>query len=174
MTTTAAQQTQQGTADDPLLQWATFNLADEIYAVDVMQVKEVLTYAYTEIAPVPGSAHFIQGILNLRGNVITVVETRVLFGLPRTTPTSNARIVVMEFTDQVVGMVVDAVAEVIYLRQSQIERAPNVGTDESAKFIQGVSYHNDELIILLDLKKMIEEESNPISAATDSLLGDDD
>ncbi|MDH2435209.1 chemotaxis protein CheW [Pokkaliibacter plantistimulans] len=146
--------------NDPLMQWATFNLAEETYAVDVMQVKEVLTYSFTEIAPVPGSAYFIQGILNLRGNVITVVDTRVLFGLPNTESTSNTRIVVMEFQDQVVGMVVDAVAEVIYLRQSQIERTPNVGTEESAKFIQGVSYHNDELIILLDLNRIIEENEH--------------
>ncbi|MFP8968410.1 chemotaxis protein CheW [Pokkaliibacter sp. CJK22405] len=148
------------TNDDPLLQWATFNLDQESYAVDVMQVKEVLTYAATEIAPVPGSAYFIKGILNLRGNVITVVDTRVLFGLPVIEPTGNTRIVVMEFQDQVVGMIVDAVAEVIYLRQSQIERTPNVGTEESAKFIQGVSYHNDELIILLDLNRIIQENEH--------------
>jgi purine-binding chemotaxis protein CheW len=137
------------------MQWATFLLADELYGVDVMQVKEVLRL--TEIAPVPGSAHYIMGILNLRGNVITVIDTRTLFGLEQVAPTDESRIVVIELEDQVVGMLVDSVAEVIYLRQSEIERAPNVGTDESTKFIQGVSYHNEELIILLDLNRMIDE-----------------
>lgn len=142
--------------NDVQMQWATFQLSDELYGINVMQVKEVLRL--TEIAPVPGSAPYILGIINLRGNVITVVDTRTLFGLPRAEQTDNSRIIVIELQDQVIGMLVDAVAEVIYLRQSQIERAPNVGTDESTKFILGVSYYNDELIILLDLNRMIEEE----------------
>lgn len=146
----------QDSSNEPQMQWATFLLADELYGIDVMQVKEVLRL--TEIAPVPGSAHYIVGIINLRGNVITVIDTRTLFGLGQCDPTDDSRIVVIELEDQVVGMLVDSVAEVIYLRQSQIERAPNVGTDESTKFIQGVSYHNDELIILLDLNRMIEDD----------------
>lgn len=141
--------------NDPQLQWATFLLAEELYGIDVMRVKEVLRL--TEIAPVPGSAHFIVGIINLRGNVITVIDTRTLFGMPATEPTDDSRIIVIELEDQVIGMLVDSVAEVIYLRQSDVERSPNVGTDESSKFIQGVSYHNDELIILLDLNRMIDD-----------------
>ena len=143
--------------NDPQMQWATFLLADELYGIDVMQVKEVLRL--TEIAPVPGSAHYIVGIINLRGNVITVIDTRTLFGMPATEATDDSRIIVIELEDQVVGMMVDSVAEVIYLRQSEIESTPNVGTDESSKFIQGVSYHNEELIILLDLNRMIDDGS---------------
>lgn len=145
-------------SNDEQMQWATFKLADELYGINVMQVKEVLRL--TEIAPVPGAAPYILGIINLRGNVITVVDTRTLFGLQRTENSDDSRIIVIELDDQVIGMLVDSVAEVIYLRQSEVERAPNVGTDESTKFIQGVSYHNDELIILLDLNRMIEEESS--------------
>ncbi len=158
MTTGQVTAEQEVDSDDELLQWATFQLADEFYGIDVMQVKEVLRL--TEIAPVPGSQHFILGIINLRGNVITVVDTRTLFGLAKAEATDNSRIIVIELVDQVVGMLVDSVAEVIYLRQSQIERAPNVGTDESAKFIQGVSYHNDDLIVLLDLNRMIEDDGD--------------
>lgn len=139
---------------DPQQQWATFLLAEELYGINVMQVKEVLRL--TEIAPVPGAIHYIVGIINLRGNVITVIDTRALFGLPPTESSNDSRIIVIELEDQVIGMLVDSVAEVIYLRQSQIERAPSVGTEESTKFISGVSYHNDELIILLDLNRMIQ------------------
>ncbi|WP_210395072.1 chemotaxis protein CheW [Motiliproteus sediminis] len=146
---------QQHDANDQQMQWATFKLADEFYGINVMQVKEVLRL--TEIAPVPGAAPYILGIINLRGNVITVVDTRTLFGLERRDNSDDSRIIVIELEDQVIGMLVDAVAEVIYLRQSEIERAPNVGTEESTKFIQGVSYHNDELIILLDLNRMIDD-----------------
>lgn len=140
---------------DPQQQWATFLLAQELYGINVMQVKEVLRL--TEIAPVPGAVHYIVGIINLRGNVITVIDTRALFGLEPTEHSNDSRIIVIELEDQVIGMLVDSVAEVIYLRQSEIERAPSVGTDESSKFISGVSYHNDELIILLDLNQMIQD-----------------
>mgnify|MGYP003655730054 FL=1 len=145
---------QQSGSNDPQVQWATFLLAEELYGIDVMQVKEVLRL--TEIVPVPGAVHYIVGIINLRGNVITVIDTRSLFGLQPTEPSNDSRIIVIELEDQVIGMLVDSVAEVIYLRQSEVERTPNVGTDESSKFIQGVSYHNDELIILLDLNQMIQ------------------
>jgi purine-binding chemotaxis protein CheW len=155
MSKEAVQADHEHNENDPQMQWATFLLADELYGVDVMQVKEVLRL--TEIAPVPGSAHYIMGILNLRGNVITVIDTRTLFGLQQAEPTDESRIVVIELEDQIIGMLVDSVAEVIYLRESEMERAPNVGTDESTKFIQGVSYHNEELIILLDLNRMIDD-----------------
>lgn len=154
----ADQQNSEQTGNDNQLQWATFQLAEELYGINVMQVKEVLRL--TEIAPVPGAQHYILGIINLRGNVITVIDTRTLFGLPRTEATDTSRIIVIELSDQVVGMLVDSVAEVIYLKQSDIERAPNVGTDESTRYIQGVSYHNEELIILLDLNRMIDDNGS--------------
>ncbi|MDT4812252.1 Chemotaxis protein CheW [compost metagenome] len=98
------------------------------------------------------------GIINLRGNVVTVIDTRQRFGLVPAAVTDNTRIVIIEADRQVVGILVDSVAEVIYLRQSEIETAPNVGNDESAKFIQGVCNKNGELLILVELEKMLSEE----------------
>ncbi|AJQ95166.1 chemotaxis protein CheW [Gynuella sunshinyii] len=152
------QTTTKGTkgAEDPILQWVTFRLDNETYGINVMQVQEVLRY--TEIAPVPGAPSYVLGIINLRGNVVTVIDTRERFGLPSTEVTDNTRIVIIEADEQVVGILVDAVAEVVYLRQSEIETAPNVGNEESAKFIQGVCHKNDELLILVELEKMMSEE----------------
>ena len=152
------QTTNKGTkgAEDPILQWVTFRLDNETYGINVMQVQEVLRY--TEIAPVPGAPSYVLGIINLRGNVVTVIDTRERFGLSSTEVTDNTRIVIIEADEQVVGILVDAVAEVVYLRQSEIETAPNVGNDESAKFIQGVCHKNDELLILVELEKMMTEE----------------
>lgn len=143
-------------AEDPILQWVTFRLDNETYGINVMQVQEVLRY--TEIAPVPGAPAYVLGIINLRGNVVTVIDTRQRFGLGSAPITDNTRIVIIEADKQVVGILVDSVAEVVYLRQSEIETAPNVGTDESAKFIQGVCNKNDELLILVDLEKMMTED----------------
>ncbi|WP_372873854.1 chemotaxis protein CheW [Pseudomonas sp.] len=143
-------------AEDPILQWVTFRLDNETYGINVMQVQEVLRH--TEIAPVPGAPSYVLGIINLRGNVVTVIDTRQRFGLDSAAVTDNTRIVIIEADKQVVGIMVDSVAEVVYLRQSEVETAPNVGNDESAKFIQGVCNKNGELLILVELDKMMSEE----------------
>lgn len=143
------------TGDDPILQWVTFRLENETYGINVMQVREVLRYS--EIAPVPGAPSYVIGIINLRGNVVTVVDTRERFGLPTTEITDNTRIVILETENQVVGILVDAVAEVVYLRQSEIEVAPNVGNEDNARYIQGVSHKNDELLILIEIKNLLTE-----------------
>lgn len=150
MANNAAQKT---TSDDPVLQWVTFRLAGETYGINVMQVQEVLRY--TEIAPVPGAPGYVLGIINLRGNVVTVIDTRNRFGLESGEMTDNTRIVIIETEGHVIGILVDSVAEVVYLRQSEVETAPNVGNDESAKFIQGVCHKNDELLILIELNKLL-------------------
>ncbi len=142
-------------SDDPILQWVTFKLAGEKYGVNVMQVREVLRY--TEIAEVPGAPGYVLGIINLRGTVVSVVDTRNRFGLPSEEITESSRIVIIETDQHVIGILVDSVAEVVYLRLSEIETAPNVGTDESAKFIQGVTHKNDELLILIELEKLLSE-----------------
>lgn len=147
---------QQGGGDDPVIQWVTFRLAGETYGINVMQVQEVLRY--TEIAPVPGASHHVLGIINLRGNVVTVIDTRLRFGLPAGEINDNTRIVIIETGSHVIGIMVDSVAEVVYLRQSEIDHPPNVGNEESAKYIQGVCNKNNELLILVDLDKLLTDE----------------
>jgi purine-binding chemotaxis protein CheW len=144
---------QNQTKDDEVLQYVTFRLDDETYGINVMQIQEVLRYS--EIAPVPGSPDYVLGIINLRGNVVTVIDTRRRFGLNDADITDSSRIVVMESADQVMGILVDSVAEVVYLKSSEIETAPNVGSEESARFIQGVCNKNGELIILVEFDKML-------------------
>lgn len=142
--------------NDPVLQWVTFKLDGETYGINVMQVQEVLRY--TEIAPVPGAPEYVLGIINLRGNVVTVIDTRHRFGLNALEVSENTRIVIIEADQHVVGIMVDAVAEVVYLNQSEIDTAPNVGNDETSKFIQGVCNKNSELLILIDLNNMLTDE----------------
>ncbi|MGL5046254.1 MAG: chemotaxis protein CheW [Shewanella sp.] len=142
--------------DDVVLQWVTFKLDRETYGINVMQVQEVLRY--TEIAPVPGAPFYVLGIINLRGNVVTVIDTRSRFGLQSAEVDDSTRIVIIEAEKQVIGILVDSVAEVVYLRRSEIDNAPSVGTEESAKFIQGVSNRDNELLILVDLDKLLSDE----------------
>ncbi|MDP2559812.1 chemotaxis protein CheW [Psychrobium sp. 1_MG-2023] len=142
--------------NDEVLQWVTFRLEDETYGVNVMQVQEVLRYS--DIAPVPGAPSYVLGIINLRGSVVTVIDTRSRFGLMPADITDNTRVVIIESDKQVIGILVDSVAEVVYMKASEIELAPNVGTDESAKFIKGVCNRDDELLILVDLDKLLSDD----------------
>lgn len=142
--------------NDEVLQWVTFKLESETYGINVMQVQEVLRYS--EIAPVPGAPLYVLGIINLRGNVVTVIDTRARFGLESCEVTDNTRVVVIESEKQVIGILVDSVAEVVYLKASEIDIAPNVGNEESAQFIQGVSNRDGELLILVDLDKLLSDD----------------
>ena len=142
-------------ASEEVFQWVTFKLENETYGVNVMQVQEVLRY--TEIAPVPGAPDYVLGLINLRGNVVTVIDTRLKFGLMPAEITDNSRIIIIEAEKQVVGILVDSVAEVVYLKASEIDDAPSVGTEESARFIQGVSNRKDDLLILVDLNKLLSD-----------------
>lgn len=146
-------------ADSQVTQWGTFRLGDELYGVNVMQIREVLRY--TEITPVPGAPFYVLGIINLRGNVVTVIDTRTRFGLSLAEVDNNTRIVIVEVDKQVLGMQVDSVAEVIYLKEAEIEKAPSVGNEETSKFITGVCNKNNELLILIDLERMIHPGGNP-------------
>jgi len=138
------------------LRWVTFRLENEKYGINVMQVQEVLRI--TEIAPVPGAPAYVLGIINLRGNVVTVIDTRNRFGLASVETDDSSRVVIIESEEQVVGILVDSVAEVVDLQPSEIETAPNVGTEESVKFIQGVASYDGELLILVDLNKLLSDE----------------
>jgi len=139
--------------DDPIMQYVTFILGSEIYGINVMQVKEVLRYS--EIAQVPGAPDYVLGIINLRGSVVTVIETSQRFGLASAEITENTRIVIIEAGEHEIGILVEAVSEVVYLRQSEMETAPNVGNEDSSRFIQGVCNRNNELLILVDLNKLL-------------------
>lgn len=150
------QTVQSAKANDPVVQWVTFRLDEEIYGINVMQVQEVLRVS--EIAPVPGAPEYVLGIINLRGNVVTVIDTRERLGLSSKEVDDSTRIVIIEADKQVVGILVDSVAEVVDLRMSEVESAPNVGNDESSKYIQGVASHHDELLILVDLNKLLTDE----------------
>ncbi|GEM74355.1 chemotaxis protein CheW [Vibrio sagamiensis] len=143
-------------SNDEVLQWVTFQLEEETYGINVMQVREVLRY--TEIAPVPGAPDYVLGIINLRGSVVTVIDTRSRFNLMEGEVTDNTRIIVIESEHQVIGILVDSVAEVVYLRSSEIDTTPSVGTDESSKFIQGVSNRDGNLLILVDLNKLLSND----------------
>ena len=137
-------------------QWVTFRLDGETYGIDVMGVQEVLRVS--DIAPVPGAPDYVTGIINLRGTVVSVVDTRLRFGLMAAEVTDSTRIIIIESETHTIGIMADAVAEVVDVSQSDIDLAPNIGNDESARYIHGVVSQNDSLLILIDIARLLSEE----------------
>lgn len=136
--------------------FVTFSLAEETYAIDVLQVQEVLKV--TEIAPVPGVPNYILGIINLRGDVVTVIDGRRRMGLPDQELGDQSRIVIIDVDNQNVGILVDSVAEVVQIAAEDIDPAPAVGSDQSSRFILGVNSSSDGLTIIISLEKLLSDE----------------
>jgi len=141
--------------DTGQFQCVTFTLEHEIYGINVMQVQEVLREV--EVAPVPGAPNYVLGIINLRGNVVSVIDARTRFGLPPKESDDMTRIIVIEVQQQIIGILVDSVAEVVDINRSEVDSAPNVGNAETAKYIDGVVSRGDMLLILVDLNKLLSD-----------------
>lgn len=144
-------------------QWVTFTLADETYAVNVLRVQEVLKVA--DIAPVPGAPPYVLGIVNLRGNVVPVVDTRMRMSLPPRQPDDSTRIVIIEVNEEPVGMMVDAVAEVVELDDEAVDAAPSAASEDGARYIHGVVSKESDLLILLDVDRLLENGFGGSSAS---------
>lgn len=140
-------------ADDAISQWVTFTLDTETYGIGVMQVQEVLSMP--EITPVPGAPSWILGIINLRGNVVTVIDTRMRLGISPQAADASHRVIVIETAEQVAGILVDSVAEVADICDAQIEIAPDIGSRECARYLHGVVSRNGALLILLDSARLL-------------------
>src|ERR1700730_13312028 len=135
------------------IQVVSFTLGSEEYGVDIAQVQEI--NRMVAITHVPRAPQFMEGVINLRGQLIPIIDLRARFGMPRAEHTKNTRIVVTEIGAKRVGMVVDSVSEVLRLPVDQIEDAPDMITGVDTEYIKGVGKIDDRLIILLDLGKIV-------------------
>ncbi|MBV9408381.1 MAG: chemotaxis protein CheW [Candidatus Eremiobacteraeota bacterium] len=135
------------------IQVVSFKLGSEEYGVDIAQVQEI--NRMVAITHVPRAPQFMEGVINLRGQLIPIIDLRTRFAMPRAEHTKNTRIVVTEIGTKRVGMVVDSVSEVLRLPVEQIEAAPEMITGVDTEYIRGVGKIEDRLIILLDLARII-------------------
>ncbi len=135
------------------IQVVSFKLGSEEYGVDIAQVQEI--NRMVAVTHVPRAPQFMEGVINLRGQLIPIIDLRARFGMQRAEHSKNTRIVVTEIGTKRVGMVVDSVSEVLRLAVDQIEPAPEMITGVDTEYIRGVGKIEDRLIILLDLAKII-------------------
>src|SRR5574341_2546451 len=137
-------------------QYLTFKLDDEVFALDISKVREVLDF--TTITRVPRTPEFMRGVINLRGSVVPVVDLRLKFGMSKTENTVNTCIIIVEVTvdeeTTVLGALADSVQEVLDLEPGHIEPAPKIGTRLNTEFIRGMGKRDNTFIILLDINKV--------------------
>jgi purine-binding chemotaxis protein CheW len=134
-------------------QLVVFDLANEHYGMDIAVVESIIKMQ--PITAVPRTPHFVEGVTNLRGAVLPVIDLRKRFGLPTAEEDKDTRIVVVEMNEQTVGMVVDAVSEVLSVQQDSIEPPPAIVTTLDSTFITGIAKDKERLIILLDLNQVL-------------------
>jgi len=141
---------------ESLSRWVTFQLDEETYGIDVMQIREVLRCP--EISPVPGAPPFMLGIINLRGAVVAIIDTRSRFNLPPHEVDDSSRILILETADHVVGFLVDSVSEVAELNSNDVEAAPDTGGRSTSRFISGLYKRDEGLLILMDAGKLLSDD----------------
>ncbi|MBI4805029.1 MAG: chemotaxis protein CheW [Desulfovibrio sp.] len=155
---------------DTTNQFLTFTLADEVFALDISSVREVLEY--TTITKMPRTPEYIRGVINLRGRAVPVVDMRLKFGMSETEHTVDTCIIIVEVRlagDEVVlGALADSVKEVMDIEPNDIEPAPKMGTSVQTDFIRGIGRHADGFIIILDINKIFNEVELAEIAASDS------
>lgn len=148
-------------------QFLTFKLGEEIFAVEVAKVREILDV--TTITKVPRTPDFMRGVINLRGGVVPVIDLRLKFGMTRTENTVNTCIIVVEVRigeeTTILGTLADSVQEVFDLEADQIEPAPRIGTKLNTEFLRGMGKHNDTFIMILDIDKVF--SASDLESVTD-------
>lgn len=136
-------------------QYLTFRLDNEVYALDITKIREVLDF--TTITKVPKTPEFMRGVINLRGNVVPVLDLKLKFGMQRTEKTVNTCVIIVEISLDgeiaVFGVLADSVQEVIDLEPTQIEPPPRIGTRLKTEFITGMGKRDEEFIIILDVNR---------------------
>jgi purine-binding chemotaxis protein CheW len=153
-------------------QYLTFKLADEVFALDVAKVREILEYA--KITKVPKTADFLLGVINVRGSVVPVIDMRLRLGLPSATPTVDTCIVVLEIGIDgemvIAGALVDSVQEVFELESHMIEPAPRIGTRWKTEFIDGLGKRDDSFIMILNIEKLISSQETAFMSELDAAV----
>lgn len=151
------------------MQYLTFKLGDEVFALDISKVREVLDF--TTVTGVPRTPDFMRGVINLRGSVVPVVDLRLKFGMTRTENSVNTCIIITEVTldgdTTVLGALADSVQEVLDLDPGSIAPAPRIGTKLRTEFIKGMGKRDDRFVIILDIDRIFSQDDLSLVQTTE-------
>jgi purine-binding chemotaxis protein CheW len=146
--------------DSDLIQLVTFRIDEEEFGVDILRVQEIIRMM--GITKVPKAPDFVEGVINLRGNVIPILDLRKRFRLEPREHDGQTRIIVIEIDNLVVGFIVDSVSEVLRIPENTVEPPPSVVSGLDSEYISGVGKLDDRLLILLDLNKLLSREETEV------------
>lgn len=135
------------------VQLVVFKLGKEEYGVEITQVREIIKMK--EITRIPNAPEFVEGVINLRGQITTVTDLRKRLGVDGYRDNEQTRIIIVELGDSTIGMIVDSVSEVLRLSKKDIHSTPEMAASFETKYVRGVGKLKDRLLILLDLNKIL-------------------
>lgn len=137
-------------------EFLTFTLGDEHYALDILTVKEIRGYeSVTKIANAPA---FIKGVINLRGDIVPIVDLRIKFNVGEATYNEFTIVIVLHIHNRIVGIVVDGVSDVVSLNKDQLRPPPNFGVAFDSRYLLGLATINEQMIILVDINELISSQ----------------
>lgn len=134
-------------------QYLTFSLGEEEYGVEILKVQEIK--GYSAITPIPNTPPYIKGVMNLRGAIIPVVDLRGKLGMAETTYNQFTVIIVVTVGTKIMGLIVDAVSDVLNIPKSDVQATPDFGSQVDVRFINGMAKAGEKLIVLLDIDKIL-------------------
>lgn len=147
-------------------QYLTFALGAEEYGIELLKVQEIK--GYTSVTPIPNTPPYIKGVMNLRGAVIPVVDLRARFGMEEISYTKFNVIMVINVGTRVVGLLVDAVSDVLNLEPGDLRPAPDFGTQADTRFITGMASAGDKMSVLLDMDTLLTEADLAVATVASS------
>lgn len=143
--------------------YLSFVLGEEEYGIEILTVREIISVI--EITTIPGMPHFIKGVINLRGNVIPVIDLRLKFGMPEKEYDKETCTIVVNMHDHFMGIIVDTVSEVLNIVEDQIDPPPSLGATINTDFIYGMGKVKEKVVILLDISNVLSAEAAEIIQA---------
>lgn len=154
---TVAEYEPHGTNSDGANQFLTFALNDQDFGIDILRVQEIKNF--TRVTPIPNMPECIKGVMNLRGTVVPVIDLRRRFNMPTAEYNQFTVIIVVNVGEKIVGLVVDAVSDVLNVGEDAIEGPPDLGAIDTS-FIKGLAKSGDRLVSLLDIEVLLNDRSS--------------
>ena len=139
------------------LQLVSFHLANELYGIEITKVREIILI--TDITRIPQTPHYVKGLINLRSTVIPVIDLRAIFGLSESEQTDESRIMVLQAAGKTVGIMVDAVSEVLRVKKDQIAPPPPTVAVLGKEYLTGLVKLDKQLLILLNVDQILGQEA---------------
>jgi len=144
-------------ASDATQQFISFRLGDEEYAIDIMAVREIK--GWTSTTTLPNQPEFILGVLNLRGTIVPIFDLRCRFGMGLTNATTTHVVIIVSVLDRIMGLLVDAVSDILTINRNEIQAVPEMDRTVSAEFLSGIITVKDSMVVLLSLENLFNRET---------------